>query len=122
MSKRTERMKAKAEEKIIRKDREIQWEDERLQECEKRYEELELSSEAREAVDDYIACKDSRNEKMESLLYKAGMRDAGKRIRRRRFLLRAGIVAGAVAGVVIWREKTLEKIQNIAEWSDENGI
>ena len=122
MSKRTERMQERAEKKIIHRSHEIQQEEEKLQECEKRYEELELSSEARETVDDYIACKDSRNRKMESLLYRAGVKDAGRRICCHRFLFKAGIAAGAIVGVVFWHEKTLEKIRNIAEWSDENGI
>ena len=47
-----------------------------LLELERRYEALDIPHSARRIIDDYIACIQSRQERMESLIYYSGHRDA----------------------------------------------
>lgn len=47
-----------------------------LLELEKRYNSLRIPHNTRRVIDDYIACILSRQERMESLIYYAGRRDA----------------------------------------------
>ena len=44
-----------------------------LQELEQRYEKLDISHAIRRVIDDYIACIMSRQDRMESLIYYAGL-------------------------------------------------
>ena len=100
MSKRTKRMKQAAEDRICRKDAVIRQNNEELQELKNQYESLELSAEDRQVIDDYIACRDARADRMAEKLYEKGMKDMKRRIRIRK-LIRRCVVLAAIVGVVL---------------------
>ena len=100
MSKRTKRMKQAAEDRICRKDAVIRQNNEELQGLKDQYENLELSAEDKQVIDDYIACKDARADRMAEKLYEKGMKDVKRRIRIKK-LIRRCVVLAAIVGVVL---------------------
>ena len=100
MSKRTRRMKQAAEDRIIRKDAVIRQNNEELQGLKDQYESLEISAEDKQVIDDYIACKDARADRMAEKLYEKGMKDVKRRIRIRK-LIRRCVVLAVIVGVVL---------------------
>ena len=100
MSKRTKRMKQAAEDRICRKDAVIRQNNEELQELKNQYESLEISAEDKQVIDDYIACKDARADRMAEKLYEKGMKDVKRRIRIRK-LVRRCVVLAVIVGVVL---------------------
>lgn len=73
---------------------------EELQGLKEQYENLELSAENKQVIDDYIACKDARAERMAEKLYEKGMKDVKRRIRVKK-LIRRCVVLAAIVGVVL---------------------
>ena len=100
MSKRTKRMKQAAEDRICRRDAVIRQNNEELQELKDQYESLEISAEDKQVIDDYIACKDARADRMAEKLYEKGMKDVKRRIRIRK-LVRRCVVLAVIVGVVL---------------------
>lgn len=76
MSKKIEKMRWAAEDKIYRRDEWIRQDNEELLMLEKRLNNLDLSERDRKVVDDYAACMESKQDRMGYLLYEAGMKDA----------------------------------------------
>lgn len=113
MSKKVEKMRRAAEEKIYRKDEWIGQDEAELAYLERQLEELELSKEEQEVVDQYIACREDKEDRMGYLLYQAGMKDARRRIWIRKAIRRlAGIVLISV-GLLWWYKKNTDKVQAI---------
>lgn len=73
---------------------------EELQGLKEQYENLELSAENKQVIDDYIACKDARADCMAEKLYEKGMKDVKRRIRVKK-LIRRCVVLAAIVGVVL---------------------
>ena len=73
---------------------------EELQGLKEQYENLELSAENKQVIDDYIACKDARADRMAEKLYEKGMKDVKRRIRVKK-LIRRCVVLVAIVGVVL---------------------
>lgn len=73
---------------------------EELQGLKEQYENLELSAENKQVIDDYIACKDARADRMAEKLYEKGMKDVKRRIRVKK-LVRRCVVLAAIVGVVL---------------------
>lgn len=73
---------------------------EELQGLKEQYENLELSAENKQVIDDYIACKDVRADRMAEKLYEKGMKDVKRRIRVKK-LIRRCVVLAAIVGVVL---------------------
>ena len=69
MSKRTERMSRSAAERINRKDTVIRQNNAELEELRSQYENLDICEEDKQVIDDYIACKDARADRMAEKLY-----------------------------------------------------
>ena len=88
MSKKTRRMKRAAEEKINRKDAAISQHNEELENLKEQYEGLDICDEDKKVIDNYIACKDARAERMAEKLYEKGMKDVKRRIRIRKLIRR----------------------------------
>ncbi len=72
MSKRTERMSRSAAERINRKDTVIRQNNAELEELRSQYENLDICEEDKQVIDDYIACKDARADRMAEKLYEKG--------------------------------------------------
>ena len=100
MRKRTKRMKQAAEDRICRKDAVIRRNNEELQGLKDQYENLDISAEDKQVIDDYIACKDARADRMAEKLYEKGMKDVKRCIRIRK-LIRRCVVLAAIVGVVL---------------------
>ncbi len=124
-------MKQAAEEKICCKDAMIRQNNKELQGLKDMYESLELSAEDKCVIDDYIACKDARAERMAEKLYEKGMKDVKRRIRIRRLIHRC-VVLTAIAGVVLveydrndkrWDKlyKILKMFQNVEDSEAEEA-
>lgn len=64
-------------EKINSTDPDIMQDNSDLRELERRYEALDIPYKDRRVIDDYIACIYSRAERMETLMYYKGMKNAG---------------------------------------------
>ncbi|MBU5679570.1 hypothetical protein KQI87_03055 [Blautia sp. MSJ-9] len=86
--------------RICRKDAVIRQNSEELQGLKEQYENLELSAENKQVIDDYIACKDARADRMAEKLYEKGMKDVKRRIRVKK-LIRRCVVLAAIVGVVL---------------------
>lgn len=116
MSKKTRRMKRAAEEKINRKDAAIRQHNEELENLKEQYEGLDICDEDKKVIDNYIACKDARAERMEEKLYEKGMKDVKRRIRIRKLICRC-VVLAAIVGVVLVEydrnDKRWEKLDRI---------
>ena len=110
MSKKTRRMKRAAEEKINRKDAAIRQHNEELENLKEQYEGLDICDEDKKVIDNYIACKDARAERMAEKLYEKGMKDVKRLIRR-------CVVLAAIVGVVLVEydrnDKRWEKLDRI---------
>lgn len=113
MSKKVEKMRRAAEEKIYRKDEWIGQDEAELAYLERQLEELELSKEEQEVVDQYIACREDKEDRMGYLLYQAGMKDARRRIRIRKAIRRLAGIALIGVGLLWWYQKNTDKLQNI---------
>ena len=101
MRKRTMRMKQAAEDRICRKDTIIRQNNEELQGLKEQYENLEISAEDKQVIDDYIACKDARADRMAEKLYEKGMKDVKRRIRIRKLIRKCVILAVIVGAVLV---------------------
>ena len=75
MSKRTERMSRSAAERINRKDTVIRQNNAELEELRSQYENLDICEEDKQVIDDYIACKDARADRMAEKLYEKGRKE-----------------------------------------------
>ena len=115
MSKKIEKMRWAAEDKIYRRDEWIRQDNEELLMLEKRLNDLDLSERDRKVVDDYAACMESKQDRMGYLLYEAGMKDAKRRIRIRKMIGRLSIAAVAVTILVFWHEKILNQVRHRLE-------
>lgn len=73
---KTEAMRNKSMKEINEKEKAIIQDNADLIELEKRYDDLPIPYKDRRIIDDYIACILSRQERMESLIYYAGRKDA----------------------------------------------
>ena len=72
MNKRTKRMSRSAAERINRKDTMIRQNNAELEELRSQYENLDICEEDKQVIDDYIACKDARADRMAEKLYEKG--------------------------------------------------
>lgn len=115
MSKKIEKMRWAAEDKIYRKDEWIRQDNEELFVLEKKLNDLELSEKDRKIVDDYTACMESKQDRMGYLLYEAGMKDTKRRIRIRKAVGRLSLAVGATVLVVFCHEATLNKIRGMLQ-------
>lgn len=113
MSKKIEKMRWRAEDKIYRRDEWVRQDNEELLVLEEKVKDLELAEKEQKVVDDYIACMESKQDRMGYLLYEAGMKDAKRKIRIRKALGRLSLAAVAAAILVFWHETTLNKIQEV---------
>ena len=113
MSKKIEKMRWRAEDKIYRRDEWVRQDNEELLVLEEKLKDLELAEKEQKVVDDYIACMESKQDRMGYLLYEAGMKDAKRKIRIRKALGRLSLAAVAAAILVFWHETTLNKIQEV---------
>lgn len=113
MSKKIEKMRWRAEDKIYRKDEWVRQDTDELLGLEQKLNELELSDKERKVVDDYTACMESKQDRMGYLLYEAGMKDARRKMRIRRIVGRLSFVAAVTAVLVIWHEKIMDRLQEI---------
>lgn len=113
MSKKIEKMRWRAEDKIYRKDEWVRQDTDELLGLEQKLNELELSDKERKVVDDYTACMESKQDRMGYLLYEAGMKDARRKMRIRRVVGRLSFAAAVTAVLVIWHEKIMDRLQEI---------
>lgn len=113
MSKKIEKMRWAAEDKIYRRDEWVRQDNEELFVLEKELNDLELSEKDRKIVDSYAACMESKQDRMGYLLYEAGMKDAKRKIRIRKVISKLSITAAAAVILVVWHETTLNKLQEI---------
>ena len=113
MSKKIEKMRWRAEDKIYRKDEWVRQDTDELLGLEQKLNELELSDKERKVVDDYTACMESKQDRMGYLLYEAGMKDARRKMRIRRIVGRLSFAAAVTAVLVIWHEKIMDRLQEI---------
>ena len=113
MSKKLEKLRWRAEDRIYRKDEWVRQDTDELLGLEQKLNEMELSEKDRKVVDDYTACMESKQDRMGYLLYEAGMKDARRKMRIRKAVCRISFAAAVAAILVIWHEKTLDKLQEI---------
>ena len=110
MSKRTERMSRSAAERINRKDTVIRQNNAELEELRNQYENLDICEEDKQVIDDYIACKDARADRMAEKLYEKGRKDVKRCIRIRRCMILSAIVT-----VVLIQYNKNEKLRESLE-------
>ena len=110
MSKRTERMSRSAAERINRKDTVIRQNNAELEELRSQYENLDICEEDKQVIDDYIACKDARADRMAEKLYEKGRKDVKRCIRIRRCMILSAIVT-----VVLVQYNKNEKLRESLE-------
>lgn len=113
MSKKIEKMRWAAEDKIYRRDEWVRQDNEELLVLEKELNDLELSEKERKVIDAYAACMESKQDRMGYLLYEAGMKDAKRKIRIRKAISKLSITVAAAVILVVWHETTLSKLQKI---------
>ena len=125
MRKRTKRMKQAAEDRICRKDSVIRRNNEELQGLKDQYENLDISAEDKQVIDDYIACKDARADRMAEKLYEKGMKDVKRCIRIRK-LIRRCVVLAAIVGVVLVEydrnDKRWDKLDKILKMFQDTEV
>ena len=125
MRKRTKRMKQAAEDRIRRKDAVIRRNNEELQGLKDQYENLDISAEDKQVIDDYIACKDARADRMAEKLYEKGMKDVKRCIRIRK-LIRRCVVLAAIVGVVLVEydrnDKRWDKLDKILKMFQDTEV
>lgn len=113
MSKKIEKMRWAAEDKIYRRDEWVRQDTEELLILEDKLNDLEISEKDRKVIEDYAACMESKQDRMGYLLYEAGMKDAKRKIRIRKAIGRLSLAAAAATVLVVWHETTLSKLQKI---------
>ena len=101
MSKKLEKMRWRAEDRIYRKDEWVRQDTDELLGLEQKLNEMELSEKDRKVVDDYTACMESKQDRMGYLLYEAGMKDARRKMRIRKAVCRISFAAAVAAILVI---------------------
>ena len=119
MGKRIKKRKQAAEDRINRKDTVIRQNNEDLQELKKQYEDLDIREEDRKVIDNYIACKDARADRMAEKLYEKGTKDMKKRIWIRKLIRRSVVLISLVTVVLIElnkNDKKWEKLDEILKW------
>ena len=114
MRKRTERMSRSAAERINRKDTVIRQNNAELEELRNQYENLDICEEDKQVIDDYIACKDARADRMAEKLYEKGRKDVKRCIRIRKLIRRCMILSAIVMVVLIQYNKN-EKLRESLE-------
>ena len=114
MSKRTERMSRSAAERINRKDTVIRQNNAELEELRSQYENLDICEEDKQVIDDYIACKDARADRMAEKLYEKGRKDVKRCIRIRKLIRRCMILSAIVTVVLVQYNKN-EKLRESLE-------
>ena len=73
----TEKMRKKRLKQINTENPDIIQDNADLLELERRYENLDIPSKARQIIDDYIACIQTRDERLSELCYIVGMKEGG---------------------------------------------
>lgn len=128
MGKRIKRRKQAAEDRINRKDVVIRQNNEELQELKKQYEDLDIREEDRKVIDNYIASKDARADRMAEKLYEKGTKDMKKRIWIRKLIRRSVVLISVVTVVLIElnkNDKKWEKLDEVLKWfsdmDEDNG-
>ena len=114
MSKRTERMSRSAAERLNRKDTVIRQNNAELEELRSQYENLDICEEDKQVIDDYIACKDARADRMAEKLYEKGRKDVKRGIRIRK-LIRRCVILSAIVTVVLIQYNKNEKLRERLE-------
>ena len=118
MNKRTERMSRSAAERINRKDTMIRQNNAELEELRSQYENLDICEEDKQVIDDYIACKDARADRMAEKLYEKGRKDVKRCIRIRKLIRRCIILSAIVTVVLVqYNKNDLLKFRNFGKKS-----
>ena len=112
MSKRTERMSRSAAERLNRKDTVIRQNNAELEELRSQYENLDICEEDKQVIDDYIACKDARADRMAEKLYEKGRKDVKRCIRIRKLIR---MILSAIVTVVLIQYNKNEKLRESLE-------
>jgi len=107
-------MSRSAAERINRKDTVIRQNNAELEELRSQYENLDICEEDKQVIDDYIACKDARADRMAEKLYEKGRKDVKKCIRIRKLIRRCMILSAIVTVVLIQYNKN-EKLRESLE-------
>lgn len=115
MSKRTERMSRSAAERINRKDTVIRQNNAELEELRSQYENLDICEEDKQVIDDYIACKDARADRMAEKLYEKGRKDVKRCIRIRKLIRRCMILSAIVTVVLVQYNKNENRVAFIEQ-------
>ncbi|URW87972.1 hypothetical protein M5E86_02660 [Blautia wexlerae] len=105
-------------ERINRKDTVIRQNNAELEELRNQYENLDICEEDKQVIDDYIACKDARADRMAEKLYEKGRKDVKRCIRIRKLIRRCMILSAIVTVVLIQynkNEKLRESLEELAE-------
>jgi hypothetical protein len=102
-------MSRSAAERINRKDTVIRQNNAELEELRSQYENLDICEEDKQVIDDYIACKDARADRMAEKLYEKGRKDVKKCIRIRKLIL------SAIVTVVLIQYNKNEKLRESLE-------
>ena len=113
MSKRIEKMRWAAEDKIYRKDEWVRQDNEAILSLEQKLDKLDLSEEERAVVDEYIACRESKEDRMGYLLYKAGMKDTKRRTRIRKFISKLLLITTIGGGALLWYKKNQDRVKDV---------
>ena len=118
MSKRTERMSRSVAERLNRKDTVIRQNNVELEELRSQYENLDICEEDKQVIDDYIACKDARADRMAEKLYEKGRKDVKRCIRIRKLIRRCIILSAIVTVVLVqYNKNDLLKFRNFGKKS-----
>ena len=105
-------MSRSAAERINRKDTVIRQNNAELEELRSQYENLDICEEDKQVIDDYIACKDARADRMAEKLYEKGRKDVKIRIRK---LIRRCMILSAIVTVVLVQYNKNEKLRESLE-------
>lgn len=122
MSRKIEKMRWKAEDRIYSRDEWVRQDNEELLCLERELEDLELSKEERRVIDNYIACRESKEDRMGYLLYKAGMNDAKRRMKIQKAISRLICIAAVGSGIVILHEKKIDALREIKTMLQQNKV
>ena len=104
----------KEQQRVDEKDAYIMQDNDDLRYLEGRYEQLNLPHTVKRVIDDYIACKDARADRMAEKLYEKGRKDVKKCIRIRKLIRRCMILSAIVTVVLIQYNKN-EKLRESLE-------
>ena len=85
-----------------------------LEELRNQYENLDICEEDKQVIDDYIACKDARADRMAEKLYEKGRKDVKRCIRIRKLIRRCMILSAIVTVVLVQYNKN-EKLRESLE-------